>query len=142
MNDLVELKCVKEGSKLRVKIISPGYLSYANVQFPRDLRIDGRKFKVKSNYINLVTQKGRWFYSVKKRNEIEIVNGVTEEQIKNLHIYEDESDECSICMDNNKNTVFYPCGHYYVCTGCSKKITVCPYCKKSIEMKIDKSLID
>lgn len=35
------LKCVKEGSKLRIKIISDGYLNSANCQFPRALRVMG-----------------------------------------------------------------------------------------------------
>jgi Ca-activated chloride channel family protein len=39
----VELACIKQGSKLRVKIVSAGYLNYANCQFPRDIRIEGAK---------------------------------------------------------------------------------------------------
>ena len=49
--EYVELKCIKEGSKLRVRILSPGYLANANCQFPRDIRIEGLRYKV--NYPDL-----------------------------------------------------------------------------------------
>ena len=34
----IQLKCVREGKKLRIKIISPGYIQSANCRFPRDIR--------------------------------------------------------------------------------------------------------
>ena len=92
----VELKCVKQGSKLRVKIISQGYINNANCQFPKDLRIEGRRFKVQSEYIKLITQKGRWFYSIKKKNSIEIIDNISSEELSKIQIYEDkDEDECS-----------------------------------------------
>ena len=141
--DNVELICIKQGSKLRVRIISQGYINYANCQFPKDLRIEGRRFKVKSEYIKLITQKGRWFYSIKKKNCIEIVDNISSEELSKIKIYEDEDiDECSICMNELKNDVFYPCGHFYTCKNCSNKLSKCPYCKQNIENRIDKKLID
>lgn len=141
--DYVELKCIKEGTKLRVKIISQGYINYANCQFPKDLRIEGRRFKVKPEYIKLITQKGRWFYSIKKKNSIEIIDNISTEELLKLQIYEDKDEnECSICMTEFKNDVFYPCGHFYTCKKCSNKLSHCPYCKQIIENRIDKSLID
>ena len=139
----VELKCVKQGSKLRVKITSQGYINYANCQFPKDLRIEGRRFKVKHECITLITQKGRWFYSIKKRNSIEIIDNISTEELEKLQIYEDkEEEECSICMSELKNDVFYPCGHFYTCKKCSNKLSNCPYCKQIIENRIDKKLIN
>jgi len=141
--DYVELKCVKEGSKLRIKITSQGYINYANCQFPKDLRTEGRRFKVKSEYIKLITQKGRWFYSIKKKNNIEIIDNITSEELSKLQIYEDkDEEECLICMSELKNDVFYPCGHFYTCKKCSNKLSNCPFCKKIIESRIDKTLID
>jgi hypothetical protein len=40
----VEVECVKEGSKLRIRVVSAGYDSSFNVQFPRDLRVAGAHF--------------------------------------------------------------------------------------------------
>ena len=38
----IELVCVKDGSKLRMRIVSPGYHQDWNVQFPKNLRILGQ----------------------------------------------------------------------------------------------------
>ncbi|MEH1886895.1 vWA domain-containing protein [Nostoc sp.] len=42
----VELHCVREGGKLRVKVISEGYDSTKNVQFPRSIRAEGVRYVV------------------------------------------------------------------------------------------------
>ena len=44
--DKVTVECVKEGSKVRVKVVSTGYDNSKNVQFPRDMREPGKKFEV------------------------------------------------------------------------------------------------
>jgi outer membrane protein assembly factor BamB len=42
----VVVECVKEGSKLRVRVTSSGYKKNWNVQFPRNLRQEGARFVV------------------------------------------------------------------------------------------------
>lgn len=42
----VELLCVRDGGRLRVKTLSDGYDSAMNVQFPRALRADGARYVV------------------------------------------------------------------------------------------------
>ena len=42
----VELVCVKKGGKLRMRVVSPGYQSDWNVQFPKNLRILGQHYRV------------------------------------------------------------------------------------------------
>ncbi|MDZ8240060.1 MAG: VWA domain-containing protein [Nostoc sp. ChiQUE01a] len=42
----VELHCVREGGKLRIKVISDGYDSTKNVQFPRGIRAEGARYVV------------------------------------------------------------------------------------------------
>jgi Ca-activated chloride channel homolog len=44
----VELACLREGGKLRVKVVSSGYDSSKNVQFPRALRAEGASYMVES----------------------------------------------------------------------------------------------
>jgi hypothetical protein len=51
----VFLKCVKEGSKLRIKIISSGFFNEANCQFPKNIRVEGRKFQF--HYMQYLFQK-------------------------------------------------------------------------------------
>ncbi|OJJ22085.1 molybdenum metabolism regulator [marine bacterium AO1-C] len=42
----VLLKCIKEGGKLRVRALSPGYEASWNVQFPKNLRKEGTTYLV------------------------------------------------------------------------------------------------
>jgi hypothetical protein len=44
--DPVLVEIVREGGKLRAKVISPGYDPSKNCQFPRDIREEGKKFQV------------------------------------------------------------------------------------------------
>lgn len=42
----VELYCVREGGKLRVKVMSEGYDSTKNIQFPRAIRAEGARYVI------------------------------------------------------------------------------------------------
>lgn len=110
--DLVNLICIKEGSKLRVRITSPGYLPTANCQFPRNLRIEGRRFRVPAENIKLIKSSNKWFYSIKKGitvvEEAEILENSNNSKYGGP-VFEDEAVmECNICMCENKDTVFNP----------------------------------
>lgn len=141
--DNIYLKCVKEYGKLRIKIISPGYNQYANCQFPRALRQENRIFMVPAHDISVANTRGRFFYRVAKHN-IQIVgdNGPIQQDIHLDRVY--EIPECCICMDNESNMVFVPCGHLCICTSCADTIrnqfnTKCPMCRTQTTTIIDKS---
>lgn len=42
----VQLHCIKEGGKLRVRVLSDGYEKGWNVQFPKNLRVEGATYQV------------------------------------------------------------------------------------------------
>lgn len=147
----VILECVEEGSKLRVKMKSPGYLINSNCQFPRDLRVAGRKFKVPVADVKLMNQRGKYFYSIKKKTNIEIISDgdisdITEilrDNLKNMKIYEDvETSDCAVCLSDVKSIVFIPCGHFYTCKSCSVQLKTCPICRVNISECVDKNLFD
>ena len=54
------LKCMKEGSKLRVRVETAGYHSDWNVQFPKDIRKDGERYRVEE----IVESAGGGFYRI------------------------------------------------------------------------------
>ncbi|OYD95301.1 hypothetical protein CDG76_09980 [Nostoc sp. 'Peltigera membranacea cyanobiont' 210A] len=56
----VELHCVREGGKLRVKVMSEGYDSTKNIQFPRAIRAEGARYVVE----RLELSSERTFYRV------------------------------------------------------------------------------
>jgi len=142
---LVTLTCIKVGSKLKVRILTDGYIRNANCQFPRDIRVEGALYSVDSEFINLVTSRGRYFYSIKKKDKITTLNGPNAPVIdtSNLTIYEDaEESDCAICLSSPKDTVFAPCGHYYCCSSCSVHLKICPICRGNIVAKVSRSLVD
>jgi len=119
-NELVRLKCFKEGSKLRIKIISSGYSSEANCQFPKNIRVDQREYEVPKSDISLSNTRGKFFYRVKKNN-ITICTKQSELglDLTKLKIYGDENiTECCICMNDVESQpdivfiIIAPCGHY------------------------------
>lgn len=57
----VELYCVREGGKLRVKAISEGYDATKNIQFPRAIRAEGARYVVEG----LALSSDRTFYRVR-----------------------------------------------------------------------------
>ena len=143
-DELVRLKCVKEGNRLRIKIISSGYSSDANCQFPKDIRLDGREYQVPKRDITLSDMKGKFFYRVKKNNII-ICDKSSDLGIDltKLKIYGDTT-ECCICMeDTNSNSdiifiIIAPCGHYCCCKECVKELKQCPMCRANIGQIVTK----
>lgn len=134
MSDSVFLQCVKEGKKLRVKIISPGYNNNANCQFPKAIRIEGRKFKVPSSAIDVAGSVGRGFFYRVKKNNITIIADEVKMPDKVF-----ASEECCICLDGEPTMVIVPCGHLCFCSDCSKEMNdKCPMCRGKIVSKIKK----
>ena len=134
----VFLQCVKEGNKLRVKIISNGYNNTANCQFPKNIRVEGQKYKV-PDYAIKVVQRGvdKFFYNVNK-SLIELVGpDIVLDKVDKIY----DMENCCICLDEECNMVMVPCGHLCLCFGCSKsyKTQKCPLCRSDIITRIDKS---
>ncbi|XP_048236156.1 E3 ubiquitin-protein ligase SP1 isoform X3 [Ricinus communis] len=45
-------------------------------------------------------------------------------------------DLCVICLEQEYNAVFLPCGHMCCCTACSSHLTNCPLCRRRIEQVV------
>lgn len=138
--ELIRLKCVKEGSKLRMKIISSGYSPEANCQCPRDIRVTDQEYTVPKEDITLANTQGKFFYRIKK-GRIFPYNPVNPIDISNLKIYGDDNiTECCICMEDTNIVfvIFAPCGHYCSCSDCAKQLKQCPMCRANIAQIVTK----
>jgi hypothetical protein len=159
----VYLHCVKIRGKLRVRILTTGYINDANVQFPRAIRVEGMVYRVKREAVSFRRgggrQRGKLFYSISK-NDITCVDGKhgEYEQTMALLAYErqaiqeekkgtvpikvkvfdvnEQEEECSICMDAKKDTVFIQCGHFCSCSSCATKLDKCPICRSHITERV------
>jgi len=141
----VYLTCVKSQGKLRVRITSPGYLTTANCQFPRDLRVEGRTFRVRPAAVKLMTTRNKYYYCVKNAKDIEIVQlaDIPKLPPPKIKVYQDtEQEECLICYDAAKESVFNPCGHFYTCHACSVRCKTCPVCRHPVVSVIDKNELE
>lgn len=43
---------------------------------------------------------------------------------------------CKVCLDNELEVVFMPCGHFVSCSTCSQSLSKCPYCRKRIHSAV------
>ena len=129
----IRLQCLLDHGKLRVRIISPGYNSDANCQFPRDIRVEGREYLVPVSDVTFTENTNqKFFYRIKTKN-IKICQNTTD-----IKIYGEDGSDCVICLDKFCMIVFIPCGHYNTCEECSLKINTCPTCRKSIIKSVKK----
>ena len=120
---------------MRVRIVSPGYKNDANCQFPRAIRQVGKKFSVKPQDVRLVRRGSSYFYSISTKN-LQTIDDIPKQEIKNLieKVWNTEDTEldCLICLDNPKDSVFNPCGHYVSCNNCAIKLKKCPMCRVEV----------
>ena len=70
---------------------------------------------------------------------IEKQENTLQSQTKKMNKLNDikELNECIICMDKQRNIIFFPCNHLICCEECgySKVLGECPECKMTIESK-------
>ena len=44
---------------------------------------------------------------------------------------------CCVCLDKERNMVFFPCRHLCSCKGCSTKVVVCPMCRVKVTHRVE-----
>jgi hypothetical protein len=144
MADIIRFQCVKEGSRLRVRILSPGYNHEANCQFPRAIRAAGQEYTAPRAAVTFAEGPNhRFFYRV-RASSVALAPALPPAE---LRVYTDESIDCSVCMEEPKSVVFAPCGHYYCCLGCATQIhhgaaPNCPICRAPIGQVVPRDMID
>lgn len=112
----VYLQCIRENSKLRVRIITNDYFQDPNCQFPKALRAENQIYRVPAKDIRLVETRYRDFYRIGKKNIRLVEENIGQEAVQ---IYTTEEDDtCCVCLDNKKYYVYFTCGHWYVCRTC------------------------
>lgn len=134
---VVLLHCVKEGTKVRVRISAfidqqgkthtGVYNNDLNCQFSRALRVEGRCFRVPDENVKLCGGSGkRLFYSISAKN-IEIVSDIQ----SIAHVYK-VCEECVVCMEKPVEVILSPCGHSSTCSHCAARLVQCCICRGAI----------
>jgi hypothetical protein len=141
--DYVLLKCVKQGSKLRVQMMSSQpFVMGANCQFPRAIREEGTYYVVRAAGVKF---KGTHYaamtagiIALQTKDEAEVrrfLEGLPVAEVAKVAVIfgdADENKECAICMTAEKDSVFAPCGHYVCCAGCAAQCQGCPICRAAV----------
>ena len=140
-NNTVLFKCVKEGRKLRVRVISPGYNSEANCQFPRAIRQEGRTFSAPRRALKFARgPAGKFFYRVDGKS----VTVLSPEDVEvNIEKIFEVQEECVICLCVEHEVVVVPCGHYCMCKDCGDRLRdkKCPMCRGRIDQLVTRDQI-
>ena len=138
--ETVILECIKIRSRLRVRVISPGYFRDANCQFPRALRSEGARYSVPKQHLRFIQGGNRkYYYSAPAKHVTVLAAGAAVAQDPaapiDLHVYTDAGEtECLVCFDADKAVVLVPCGHYCLCAPCAQKLNgSCPMCRAPIQ---------
>ena len=163
--ELVFLKCIKQGSKLRIKVISNGYYQNANCQFPRALRQEGRYYSVPKSNVRLSNTGATYFYRITLSKDITVLDEeptinpnivlTPEPQLSTrkrkepesrlpAKIFENDDPDCVICLDQKKEVILSPCGHFCLCNACCSKLDTrmrkCPLCRQLITCLVSPEL--
>jgi len=130
------LQCVNEKGKLRIRFhtyvdqdgkkYQDVYNNNLNCRFPKDIREEGRYYKINPEDLKITLRTNSVpFYSVKGKN-VKIIS-----ILETLEIYKVE--ECVCCMSEKPNITLLPCGHHCTCKTCYEmmrhKHNSCPLCR-------------
>ncbi len=145
----VELHCVQDRNKVRVRIASyidqdgkrynDVYNNDWNCRFSRSLRMVGKRFLVPASNVKLLALGETYFYSVSDKNIITLQNNQkTEAEILAETVVYETSADCVVCMDQKSEIIFSPCGHLCSCASCGKQLSKCCICRTEIKHQIAK----
>ena len=165
----ITLECIKIGSRLRVRVVTPGYFRDANCQFPRALRREGARYHVPAAQLRFIQGGNRKYYYSVAAKHVTVVDpsalgvaaavpfaaaaplaaaapGAAAAPLT-LHVYgdDDADDECAVCFDSAKEAVLVPCGHYCMCSPCAARCAqsgTCPMCRAAIAQVITRDQIN
>ena len=143
---LVYFKCVREQNKLRIKITSPGYNPHANCQFPRAIRREGCCYSAPVKAISFARgPAGKFFYRVRKTSIKVSPANIIETKITVNKVYDTGDHNCLVCLDDIREVVIVPCGHYCLCENCAniiaKSTGKCPLCRGHINLIVTRDQI-
>ena len=145
--EIVTLKCEKVNGKLRIRVYNnPNYHPNVNCQFPREIRREGQYYSIEGP-LGVAQTNNSMFYRAMNKSTIKNITKETADQLtansqssncvqnnKPNNIYSSDSEECVVCLENKKNVIFSPCGHYYCCDECYNNLPTkkCPICRTQI----------
>tara|TARA_B100000073_G_C23716311_1_gene566074 strand:- start:1118 stop:1558 length:441 start_codon:yes stop_codon:yes gene_type:complete len=143
-NSKSKLICTKKDDDFSIKIVSKLMFQDIELSFQQNISFEEKNIFLPQKNIQITDKEGNnHIFELNKLDIIEFIDG-EETTITDLKkIYENvENEKCLICLENKKDCIFYPCGHYYCCDPCSKLINICPICRNNIVFSLNSKLIN
>lgn len=114
-----------------MRVLTAGYDANANCQFPNELKREGAVYVIRSDALRRCGQVGRKaYYRVVTRDiQVKTDDAVTTERAKSINRLDVFRElECVVCMDQESQVIFRPCGHFVCCGDCAIQLLKCPMC--------------
>ena len=115
--------------------------------FPKEIRGEGKYYKVNDTDIRLANRMGnKPFYSIKRTNILVMTDqekqqllNPTPTDISNMTIF--DAGDCVICLSSVSSIVFIPCGHRCTCSLCNQHLKQAKYCCPVCREKITEDIV-
>ena len=71
------------------------------------------------------------------KNLTNVVNNENQQQSQQTknNASENNADECLLCSEQKRDTVFKPCGHVVACEACGSRIKKCLICRETVSSR-------
>eukprot|EP00754_Rhynchopus_humris_P048574 Rhum_TRINITY_DN7885_c0_g2::Rhum_TRINITY_DN7885_c0_g2_i1::g.24995::m.24995 len=73
----------------------------------------------------------------KSRKKNKSSDDIVEEPVEDDAPFQDVPNPCCICLEAERNTVFFPCRHLCACKGCSMGCKTCPLCRIVVAHRVE-----
>ena len=99
------------------------------LQYFDSIEQENRNLKVSQSFYEAIRQENEILRQKLKENEKSMKeNAELKQKLK-----ESESRICKICMEEEVQITFLPCGHLMSCVNCAPALKNCPICRRSIK---------
>jgi hypothetical protein len=125
----VRLRCVKATNRLRVFIVSHGYLQDCHCQIPKHLLKENAEFLV--SQIRFLSDNRDLFRYRINPADITVADALVTDDVFDS--------SCVVCKKGTCGQVFAPCGHFCMCTKCAYKALCggkCAICSEKIQTSV------
>ena len=127
-NKLLKLKIIKE-EDMDIRNQIPHLETDKSEEFEnKKINISISSFLIERNLVQIDVGRGKHITMIykkdigKQKEVTAVIQSILQPYLKSKE--ENNTSQCSICMDSNKDVILEPCNHFSICSSCSKRITL------------------
>jgi E3 ubiquitin-protein ligase mind-bomb len=66
---------------------------------------------------------------------VDVNSGAVGGQSNMTNVEQESFEDCMVCSDTKRDTLFGPCGHVATCSLCSPRVKKCLLCKEPVQSR-------